>query len=166
MRRRITLLLSAAVAVADLVSKSLVFGWLEPGQRFRVIGDFLVLTEVWNRGATGGIGKGLDPRLITILTAVAVIGIAVYVIRAKSLDRLSLLGLGLVLGGALGNLYDRILYGQVRDFIDVWPRLMEGGWLHHWPTFNLADAGIVAGVSALLLQMLFFGKKTRPQAEE
>jgi signal peptidase II len=165
LNRWTALLVSAAVVVADLVSKSLAFGALEPGERIRVGGDFFHITEVWNKGATGGLGKGLDPRIITGLTALAVIGIGAYVILAKSLDRLTRLGLALVLGGAIGNLYDRVFFGQVRDFLDVWPRITDGGWLHHWPTFNVADAAIVAGVCALVLQMFISGKKAPSEAK-
>ena len=159
MRRCIALSLAATVVAADLLSKAWAFAGLAPGEHRWIVGEFLALAHVWNRGVTGGLGKGLPPIVITLATAAAAVGIGVYLLRSKSLDRLVATGLGLVLGGAIGNLYDRIVHGQVRDFIDVWPRLMKSGWLHHWPTFNVADAAIVAGVIGLVVHMLFFSKK-------
>ena len=158
--RWFALAFSVVIAVVDLVTKNLAFNSLEPGEHRWISGQFLALARVWNRGVTGGLGKSIPPLVITIGTAVAAVGIGIYLLKAKAVDRMTAAGLALVLGGALGNLYDRIVYGQVRDFIDVWPQLMESGWLHHWPTFNVADAAIVAGVVALVLHMLFFSRKS------
>jgi signal peptidase II len=159
------LLLAAAVLAADLVSKRLVFDWFErrgigEGQLVWLAGDWFGFARVMNPGVTGGMGSFLGPTLLSVFTAVAALGIALYLVLPKGHDRLTLLALALILGGAVGNLYDRVQFGAVRDFIDVWPRLPWPPWLDHWPTFNVADSGIVVGVSLLVVHSLFFSKGT------
>jgi signal peptidase II len=138
-RRTVLLLVTAvAVLVADAVSKILVVATLEPGERVRVIGKWLQLTETRNAGAAFSVGTGAT----FLFTAVA---LAVVVVIARQIRRLFsrawALTLGLLLGGALGNLADRLLRepaplrGHVVDWIQ----------LPHWPVFNLADSAIVVG---------------------
>ena len=88
----------------------------------------------------------------------AAIAALLYVIaRLPSEDRLMRFALGGVLGGAVGNLVDRILYGEVTDFIDVY-------WgSHHWPAFNVADSSITVAVVAVVLQALFFARSEASQ---
>jgi signal peptidase II len=160
------LLLALAVVLADLFTKSSVFSSLAEGETEWLAGEWLGLVRVLNPGITGGLLSGLDPRIISALTVIAVLGIAVWLCRGKSLTTLNRACLALILGGAVGNLYDRIVFGQVRDFIDVWPGLAwpsQGSWLYHWPTFNIADAAIVAGVVGLVLSAFFF---SRPKLAE
>jgi len=99
--------------------------------------DFLIAP----RGFALSAGPGTLP-----LAAVAFIGAMLW--RPEKLDRLSLWGLVLVLGGAAGNVYDRLLWGRVTDFLEVY--LGE----YHWPTFNVADSAIVIGSALLILDML------------
>lgn len=165
MKRLVAILLAAAVLVADLVTKSQVFAYLRSrgyplGQDHWLAGRWFALTRVWNPGVTGGMGAGLHPWVITAFTIVAIVLVALYLLVPKHQSLWVVLGLGSILGGALGNLYDRLRFGEVRDFIDVWPRLSWPSWLHHWPTFNLADSAIVIGVGLLVFHSLFLGKKT------
>jgi signal peptidase II len=107
---------------------------------------------VQNRGAAFGILSEADlPYQAAIFSAVsllALVAIAVYAFRLPPEARLPQMGLALVLGGALGNLIDRVRLGYVVDFIHVyWGR-------HQWPDFNVADSAITVGVALLILDML------------
>ena len=168
MKRLAYLSLTVLVVVADLVSKSAAFAALGAGETKWIFGEFLGLTEVLNPGITGGmLGSALDAKYITILTGLATIAILVYMLRSRSLGRVHLVGLALILGGAIGNLYDRLQFGKVRDFIDVWPRLAfpsDRSWLYHWPTFNLADSAIVVAVGLMVAHWLFAGRKGKAGA--
>jgi signal peptidase II len=161
LRRLPWLFVALAVAGLDLLSKRAAFGALKEGEMNWVFGQWFGLTEVLNPGITGGMLRGVPPAAISALTGAAVLGIAIWVLRSKNLPVLNRLCLALILGGAIGNLYDRIVYERVRDFIDVWPGLAwpsQRSWLYHWPTFNVADVAIVVGVAGLMVSSLFFSK--------
>ena len=166
MKRLPYLILTLIVVAVDLFSKSAVFDMLEPGETRWIFGKWFGFVEVLNPGITGGmLGSVLDARYITILTGAASIGILVYMLRSRSITRLHVAGLALILGGAIGNLYDRLTFEKVRDFIDVWPGLAfpsKGSWLYHWPTFNLADSAIVIAVGLMVAHWLFIGRKGTP----
>jgi signal peptidase II len=169
-RRLPVLLLAGALAAADLISKSWIFSWLENqgygiAERHWIFGRWFAVSRVMNEGVTGGMGSALGPAVLSVITCAAVIGILIYLIVPKSHDRWVLLGLGLILGGAIGNLYDRLRFGAVRDFIDVFPGI-DFPWLDHWPTFNLADSGIVVGVGVLLVHSLFAKKRDEAKVAE
>src|SRR5439155_4647551 len=132
------LLTAAAVLIADVVSKVVVVATLQPGEQVDLLGHALRLTETRNAGAAFSVGTSAT----ILFTAVAV---AVVVVIVRQARRLTSAGwavtLGLLLGGALGNLVDRLLRspaplrGHVVDWIE----------LPHWPVFNLADSAIVIG---------------------
>ncbi len=138
--------LAAAVFAADLASKWWLLYGLELGRRGAIeITPFFNLVLVWNRGISFGLFNdgGVSGRwLLVALTAAIIIGLAVWLVRAQG--RFLAIALGLVIGGAIGNMYDRIVYGAVRDFFDV----HIGS--HHWPAFNLADSAISVGVALLI----------------
>lgn len=110
----------------------------------------LDLTMVWNRGVTFGLLSGEGP-WNHLLLAVVAMAIAGFLLRwlARAETRAITLGLGAVIGGAAGNVLDRLRFGAVVDFIDA------HGWGWHWYVFNIADAGIVCGVGVLLADALF-----------
>ncbi len=110
----------------------------------------LDLTMVWNRGVTFGLLSGDGP-LNHLLLALAAGAIALFLLRwmARAETRLVALALGAVIGGAVGNVIDRLRFGAVVDFVDA------HAWGWHWYVFNLADAGIVCGVAILLADALF-----------
>ncbi|WP_338666201.1 signal peptidase II (plasmid) [Pararoseomonas sp. SCSIO 73927] len=106
---------------------------------------FFDLVLVYNRGVTFGLLASDHPAgrwLLILLTSAVSIGLLVWLTRAQS--RTQAAALGLILGGALGNLVDRLRHGAVTDFLDFH---VQG---YHWPAFNLADSGIVLGVALLL----------------
>jgi signal peptidase II len=105
-----------------------------------------------NRGVTFGLfsdtGSSWRTVLVLLLPLAAVAFLIRVLWRAGNLDRLSRIGFALILGGAAGNLFDRIVYGRVTDFLDFY--IGE----YHWYTFNIADAAVVGGCGLLLLEML------------
>ena len=106
---------------------------------------FFNLVLVWNRGVSFGMfnsGGAFAPWLLSGLALAVVVGLLVWLKRSDQL--LTGLGLGLVIGGAFGNLIDRIRFGAVVDFLDF----HLAGW--HWPAFNLADAAICVGAVLML----------------
>jgi len=145
--------LALLVFFLDQFTKAAVRQALAPGQSIPAEG-FLRLTHATNTG----MAFGLLPDRTLLLVVASIVGIAVLVIvyRQQRGSRLLLrLALGLQLGGALGNLADRLFLGYVVDFIDVGP----------WPVFNLADASIVGGI-LLLLWVLVGNERGRPDEVE
>jgi len=124
---------------------SLVF---EPPRVIEVTG-FFNLVPVWNRGVSFGmLGDSETSRWILVGLAFVIVAIlVVWLIRAGS--AVVVFALVLVIGGALSNVIDRVVFGAVVDFIDI----HAFGW--HWPAFNLADMSIVAGTALLLYDGLF-----------
>ncbi len=123
------------------------------------LGPFgLDLSMVWNRGVTFGLLSGDGPwnHLILALLAAA---IAVFLLRwlARAETRTVAVALGAVIGGAVGNVVDRLRFGAVVDFVDA------HAWGWHWYVFNIADAGIVCGVAALIADALF---RRAPEAKQ
>ena len=115
----------------------------------------LDLTMVWNRGVTFGLLSGDGPWNHLVLAGLAV-AIAVFLLRwlARAEGRMVALALGAVIGGAFGNVLDRVRFGAVVDFVDT------HAWGWHWYVFNVADAAIVCGVGALLLDALLPPRQT------
>ncbi len=140
--------IAAVVLAFDLVTKIAAVQWIRPGDPIEIIGDVVTLRIVRNPGAAFSMATGMT-WLLTLVAVAVVIG----VIRIGRTLRSPLwaLGLGLVLGGALGNLVDRFfrspgpLQGHVVDFVSV-------GW---WPVFNVADSSIVCGAILLVVLSVF-----------
>ncbi|MEJ2175355.1 MAG: signal peptidase II [bacterium] len=139
--------LAAALVIADRLSKLAVLEAFSPGERVEITG-FFNLVLVFNRGAAFSFLSDASGWQ-TLLFAVIAIGAAVVVswlILRSPWRRLLCTGLALILGGAIGNLIDRLLYGHVVDFVD----LHAFGW--HWPAFNVADSGITVGAGLVILE--------------
>ena len=139
-------LLALAVVLADQVTKWLVLGAFRPGE-VRELTPFFNLVLVFNKGAAfsflAGAGGWQTPVLVVFaLVAAAVVGVLIW---RNASQRLLCTGLALILGGAIGNVIDRLRFGQVVDFLDVHAM----GW--HWPAFNVADSAITVGAVLLIL---------------
>ncbi|MBN9060932.1 MAG: signal peptidase II [Rhizobiales bacterium 65-9] len=142
--------LGAAIAAVILVADQATKLWALFVRRIVETGpvqvtSFLELTEVWNRGISYGLFQQHTEWgrwLLIAVSAVAAVGFSIWLARAR--DRALAIALGLLIGGAVGNLIDRVAYGAVFDFIHFyWGRFS-------WYVFNIADAAIVAGVIGLL----------------
>jgi signal peptidase II len=133
------------VLVLDQILKLAVLDLLDGGARAIVVTPFFNLVLVWNRGVSFGMLQSLGAALPWVLAAIAlavVVGLVVWLSRTG--QRPVAFGLGLVIGGALGNIVDRARYGAVADFLDFH---LAG---YHWPAFNLADAAICVGAVILI----------------
>ncbi len=139
--------LSALVVVLDWLTKAAVLGWLAPGES-RAMAPFFNLVLVFNKGAAFSFLAGAGGWQTLFFAAIAVVASAVigFLIVRNPGKSLFCLGLALILGGALGNLYDRLVYGHVVDFLDV----HVAGW--HWPAFNVADSAITLGAGILIAE--------------
>lgn len=143
---------SGALALLDIASKYLAFGLLavQPSRGPALIPGLLYLTCRKNTGFSWSLLSGLPPQLTAFINLV-IIGIVVYYyLYGKDVrhNRLTLAAAALVLSGAAGNLYDRLLFGGVRDFIDVIIPLLR----YDYPVFNLADIFVTVGVGLFLVE--------------
>jgi signal peptidase II len=144
----------------DLWSKSwmqnelgLVAGQPRSAHEVDIIPGFLAWQGTWNPGVTFGLAGG-QTNLILTLTSIATLGLIIWFFGTRLRSRCLHVGLSLILAGAIGNLWDRWQWGQVRDFILVYlGKLEDPSWT--WPNFNVADAGIVVGVILVLWDALF-----------
>ncbi len=145
---RFGLVIGAAVAVIDQLVKWWIVDWLAEPPGFVEVLPFFNLVMVWNRGVSFGLlgDAGLAPYLMAGIAGLVVIGLVVWLARVA--QRLLAGSIGLIIGGALGNIVDRLRFGAVADFVD----LHAGGY--HWPAFNVADAAITVGVAVMLIDSL------------
>ena len=148
--------IAAAVAILDQATKLLVAGWLGQAGVTVTVTSFLDLVFVLNRGVSFGLfdtGSPWSRWLLCALTAAAAAGLAIWLIRTA--DRGLGIALGLIIGGAVGNLVDRLSRGAVFDFLDFHAAGL------HWPAFNVADSAITVGVGIMLHGSLISGGSDR-----
>lgn len=136
------LALASLVFVLDQGSKSLVEGSMRVGESIELIPGFLNLTYIKNDGGAFGILGGSQP--ILLAGSAVAIAVVIWMLLSGSSSRLTTLGCGLILGGAAGNLLDRLTSGEVTDYVHF----------SFWYIFNAADAAITVGVVILLLSTL------------
>ncbi|OQW75994.1 MAG: signal peptidase II [Proteobacteria bacterium ST_bin11] len=148
--------ISAVTLVLDQASKLAVDGKMQLFESIPLM-PYFNLTYVHNTGAAfsflaqaGGWQRWLFAGLAVVMSGI----IAVWLYRLQKHETLMAVALSLVLGGAIGNLIDRVAYGYVIDFLDVYYQ----DW--HWPAFNIADSAICIGVGLMLLESFGFGRKT------
>ena len=135
-----------AILVADQATKWLVQAYLAPGERIQLL-PFLDLVLVFNKGASFSFladASGWQRPLFIVIALVATIVVSVMLVRDPG-KKLLCSGLALILGGALGNVWDRIALGHVVDFV----LLHAYGW--HWPAFNVADSAISVGAGIVIV---------------
>lgn len=142
------LTVASLVILADQGSKFLVARGMELGQSVSVLGNFFRLTFIRNTGGVFGIFLG-GGWFYLVASLLAIIVIWYYFRRVSAGSLWTRMALAGVLGGALGNLTDRLRYGAVTDFLDF------GIGQLRWPVFNLADAAVTVGVALFLLNMLW-----------
>lgn len=146
--------LAVAVALLDQAVKALIQSQLAPGDIVRLTG-FFNLVLVFNTGAAFSFLAGASgwQRELFVGITLAAVAVIVVLLRRHPHERLFAFGLTLILGGALGNLYDRLTLGRVVDFLDF----HAAGW--HWPAFNVADSGITVGATLVVLDTLLGMRK-------
>lgn len=153
------ILLIAANIGCDQVSKSMAREQIEYHEQIEVVGRALMLTKVENKGAFLGMGSELPEWLKNILLlglpGVVMIGIFVFLLIKPDLTKTTIAGLTFIVGGGIGNLYDRILYGEVTDFLH-----MDFGGVFRTGIFNMADVSVMVGTGLILLESF---KKEKPK---
>ena len=136
--------------VLDLVSKVWIFSNLGEYERQAVIEGFFTLARVENRGGVWGIGQNLT--IGFAIVRFSALFVILYLLKAtRDPSRAFLVGLGLIFGGAVGNLWDTVVHGHVRDFLEFNLGFMV------WPTFNVADSCITVGAFLLFFHFFFLG---------
>ena len=146
-----------ATLLIDQATKLGIVTFIQPGDAFPILG-FFQLTHVTNTGSAFGLLQGQSTFLV-MASVIGVLGVLFYY-RANGRQSLALrVALGLILGGALGNLSDRLFRGAVVDFIDIqyWPG-------HHWPNFNVADSALLSGL--MLLASYVMRQREKPGAAQ
>lgn len=148
----------AAVLALDRLTKWLIETRMSFLDTYRIIPGFFDIVRSENRGVAFGLFNDSNSEwrttLLALLAIAAVIGVSIVLWRPDRLDRTSRWGFALILGGAAGNVVDRILWGRVTDFLLFYIRDYQ------WPAFNVADSAIVVGSSLLALALL----RPKPQA--
>lgn len=145
-------LIALAILLLDQASKQVIIRTFRLGQSIPVIPGFFDIVYVLNPGAAFGFLATLSEQVrnpfFILISIVAVALIIFYHARYLRSHRLASVALGLILGGAIGNLMDRLRHGVVVDFLDIHV------YQYHWPAFNVADSAISIGVSLMILDML------------
>jgi len=151
---RLGLLVAVPVVLLDLLTKWLVLAEFMESPRTIVVTGFFNLVLVWNRGVSFGmfnVDSAWGPIILSGLAIVISICLVIWLRRVA--NPLVATAIGLVLGGAIGNVIDRVRFGAVVDFLDFH---VAG---YHWPAFNVADSAISIGVALLLYDSLFERRK-------
>ena len=156
-RRIAEIWIAAVIVLVDQVTKMVVRTRFELHDSMTVIEGFFDLTRVHNTGAAFGMLNNADfplkSALLMLVAAAALAGVALYAAMLPPAQWLARLGLAFILGGAAGNLIDRVSFGYVLDFFDFYWR----GW-HFW-AFNVADAAITVGVGLMILDLFGLGNR-------
>lgn len=163
-------ILAVGILAVDQASKLWVVGYLQEGQIASFL-PFFNFTLVYNPGAAFSFlsdAGGWQRWFLGVLALAVSVLLIVWILRLRRDKKLELAGLSLILGGAAGNLWDRLYLGKVVDFID-WFYVSAGECLPlfypgthqtcHWPSFNIADSAILLGVALLLVDMFVNGKQ-------
>ena len=146
------ILLVAATLVLDRWTKVLIQSRFDLDESVTIIDGLFNITYVRNTGVAFGIFSSISSPaksiLLSVFTALAATLVTIYSVRTSTRNRLLQVALGLILGGALGNLYDRLAYGYVNDFLEFY----IGSY--HWPSFNIADSAITMGVVLVTIEII------------
>jgi len=148
------------IIILDQVSKFIIKSIFSdnPYKVIHVIKDFFLIRYVENKGAVWGIfsqsTNTIIPKLITILSMVALVIVIYFFLKLESKCKFELTSLSFIIGGAVGNIIDRLIYGSVVDFLEVYVKDFR------WPTFNVADSFISIGVILLIIS-IWRGKCTQ-----
>ncbi|MBI4682705.1 MAG: signal peptidase II [Nitrospirae bacterium] len=148
--------ISSIIIFLDYLTKKIIVAKIMLYESINVL-PFLNIVHVQNRGAAFSILSNMGNKYFIGIYVIAIIAIVIYLSRLTK--GLELIALSLILGGAVGNLIDRILIGKVTDFIDVF----VGRW--HWPAFNVADSALTIGIVLFLLANIKQEKETKETKE-
>lgn len=139
-------IISVTVILFDQATKHLIRNFIDSFSVIKVL-SFLQIVNIRNKGAAFGMFTGFGNIVFIIIAALSIVFVVYLLVKGKE-DRF---GLSLVLGGAAGNLIDRVIFGSVTDFIDVFVGRF------HWPAFNVADSALTIGILIIFLKILRSG---------
>lgn len=155
-RTKFIIILIAFNIAIDQISKIIARTYIAKGQRIPIIGDIFELWNVENSGAFLGMGSDMNPTLkiifLLILPVIVLAYVIYYILKNKDLDRLSLIAFCCIIGGGIANVFDRIVYGSVTDFLHL-----DFGGVFKTGIFNVADMSVTTGMF-ILLYASFFNK--------
>jgi len=153
--RRLEIWVPIVIVALDQLTKAIVRSMLPLHASVTVVPGFMDFTHVRNTGAAFGLLNAADFRFKTVLIGVvavaALVGVGIYAASLARHEIMARVGLALIIGGAAGNLIDRVVIGSVVDFVDVYWRT------HHFWAFNVADSAITVGAAVMILDMLGVG---------
>lgn len=150
---------TALVIAADLITKQLVVSGMELNSTITVIPGVFDLTYIINRGAAWGVLADKQ-MLLNVFTVIVIAALVFYAVRKhKSIGRLELVSIAMIIGGGIGNLIGRIFDGYVVDFIHL-------RFVDFFNIFNIADIGITVGCLLLVISVLFYGRKEKKPVAE
>ncbi len=154
----LTTVVVATTAGLDQITKAFIVARFSVGQSAEIIPGLFNLCYTQNTGVVFGLFQGMS-WLFAVLTFAAIVILALLVRALEdTASRIQYLAYGLIMGGAIGNLIDRVRVGSVTDFLDFYIGR------HHWPAFNIADSAVCIGVTVLLLDALAIHRSTEPDA--
>lgn len=159
-RAAVVVAIAAVVVVLDQITKLIALDRLSLGVPVIVVDGFLALTLIMNTGLAFGLLAGIPAGwrwvvgLLSLVALVVLLRVALRILPSGGWREQA--AIGLIFGGAVGNLIDRTRFGAVVDFVDVYVR----DW--HWPAFNVADSAIVVGVGLMLIDSLIGEKRRAP----
>lgn len=159
---------AALLIVLDQVSKQAVVRYMDLEQSIPVIGNFFSIFSHRNRGAAFGILQ--DQRwffiIVTLVVVIGIIWVMLKILRSGKRHTLLMSGLSLLLGGAIGNFIDRVLTGEVVDFLRFHFQFSLFGFHvdYVYPIFNIADMGVVIGAGLLILDTLLSGRRQQKES--
>lgn len=156
-RRSLFIILTITLTIAvDQISKVLVRAYVDPSEIHNIIGSYFTLLNVENIGAFLGMGSNLDPTLkliLLLILPIIVLGfVTLHIFKNKDLDTLTIFAFASIVGGGIANVFDRIAYGSVTDFLHI-----NLGGPFRTGIFNLADFSVTTGM--ILLLVVSFRKK-------
>lgn len=153
LRTLVILTILSANIGCDQISKSIARQSIDYNEQISLMNNYLTLTKIENAGAFLSIGHSLpQPLRILVLTIlpIIVLGLAfIYLVTQKGLSNLAILGICFVIGGGVGNIYDRLIYGSVTDFLHIDFVIFQTG------IFNMADVSIMTGMFVILLDSYY-----------
>ncbi len=150
--------LSALIVILDQITKALTRNLVAYKESVPVITDFFHITHIENDGMAFGLHMPFGQVLLPVITAGLIVFLIKMILDARGKSKVYETGLGLILGGAVGNFIDRIVFGKVTDFL----HFMIGDW--EWYIFNIADSGVSVGFALVLYFTFFIQPKTEPQS--
>lgn len=155
-----------AVVAADQATKIWAVSFLSENSPVELIGHFFMLTLVFNEG--GAMGTNLGSATYYLIFSLIILAFIFYYMWANRGDRTITFPLAFIAGGAVGNIIDRIYYGKVVDFIDIdfFNINLFGYHLERWWTFNIADTVISCSIIFLLIRIIFFMPRIKPEQSD